>query len=60
MTSPKAVLLATVSRINSEDEASRGDRIKALKDKVESGDYLNTVSSDKVAKKVSDYLFDRA
>lgn len=56
--SPKAVLLAQVSRINSDDEVTRAQRVQALKERVASGDYQ--VPTDKLAKKVSDYLFDRA
>ena len=56
--SPKAVLLAQVSRINSEDDVSRSERLAALKDKVANGDY--EIPTDKVAKKVNDYLFERA
>ena len=37
--SPKAVLLAQVSRINSEDEVSRAERVQALKEKVANGEY---------------------
>jgi flagellar biosynthesis anti-sigma factor FlgM len=56
--SQKAVLLSTVSRINSEDEVTRAQRVQALKQKVANGEY--DVSADKVAKKISDYLFERA
>ena len=57
--SPKAVLLAQVSRINSEDEVSRSKRVQALKEKVANGEYLDEVPTEKLAKKVSDYLFER-
>jgi len=55
--SPKAVLLAQVSRINAGDEVSRSERIAAIKEKVDRGDY--EVSTEKLARKVTDYLFDR-
>lgn len=57
--SPKAVLLAQVSRINSEDEVARAQRVQALKEKVDSGQYLDEVPTDKLAKKVANYLFER-
>jgi len=58
--SSKAVLLSEVSRINSEDERTRAERVQTLKAEVQSGKYLEKVSTKNVAEKVEKYLFDRA
>jgi anti-sigma28 factor (negative regulator of flagellin synthesis) len=54
--SGKARMLAEVSRMNEQDEAARKDRIAAIKQKVQSGEYLSEISSDDVARKLDAFF----